>query len=173
MDAPNHSVIVPTAAPPTRFKPLPSGRWLQTEYLPPPITSRVRTMEQRLEELTQHLCGLRGMAERMVRLHAGCEELGPSLAQWKLVAERLGELLTLLELPLQLRDDLPVSDPASDPATGLPADGPWQQLPLADVNGIPKRALKSRAAGKLTTLGQLVDCLVLAPPPPPLKGLWS
>lgn len=118
-------------------------------------------MEQRLEELTRHLCSIREVATQLVRLQLAWDDHGPSLAQWRLFASRLSELFTLLELPLQLRDDLPVTDPASDPATGLPADGPWQQLPLTEVSGIPPRACKSLAAGQLTTLGQLADWVIV------------
>jgi len=120
MDAHEPDVIQPTAIPPPQYKPLPSGRWVRIEYLPPPPQPRVRTMEQRLEELTRHLCSIREVATQLARLQWAWDDHGPSLAQWRLFASRLGELFAQLELPLQLRDDVPVTDPASDPATGLP-----------------------------------------------------
>lgn len=42
-------------------------------------------MEQRLEELTQHLCGLRNVAERMVRLQLAWDEHGPQLGPVEVV----------------------------------------------------------------------------------------
>lgn len=85
-------------------------------------TGRIRIVEERLAGLTEQLCGLRDVAERMVRLQQAWDEHGPSLAQWKLFAVPLGELLTLLQ-----RDAFPAFKPAS---------GQRIQRPVFDLAGI-------------------------------------